>query len=95
MPNRTEVFKLTQDDWAPSYQLNGPYGGRRDGKLVIVAISELADGTHRVSVWGADDDGMERDYVNDWGAAIELFDDVIQQEYVNKQWLRGQGFVQA
>ena len=93
---RTDVFKLTQDDWYPAYRLAGYYKGRKNVKLVTVSFSELTTGEWRVMVWGADDDGLEIDFQpSQGGAAVELFDDVIRQEYVNKEWLKDQGFIRA
>lgn len=43
-------FLPTSDDWYPSWP----------GDLVKVKLYEYQDGTGRISVWGADDTGMER-----------------------------------
>lgn len=89
---RISVFKLTQDDWHPAYQLAGWYRGKKGMRLVEVSFLELLDGQWRVCIWGADDDGLEQDFT-DQGAAYEIFEYVINQEYVNKQWLIDRHFV--
>ena len=91
---RVEVFKLTEDDWHPAYRLASWFGGRPGTKLVTVACVEMTNGESRVCVWGSDDDGLEKD-LPDLASAGALFDYVIRQKYVNKQWLRDIGFVQA
>jgi hypothetical protein len=92
---RVTVFKPTQDDWHPSYQLAGWYKGKKGVRLVAVTCVDLmVNGIYRVHIWGADDDGLEKD-VSDLATARELFDYVIRQKYVNKNWLRDKGFVQA
>jgi len=94
-PERIDVFKLTQDDWYPAYQLAGWFRGKKGTRLVTVSFIEMINGGGwRVCVWGGDDYGLERD-LDDWGEAIELFDEVIRQEFVNQQWLRDQGFQHA
>ena len=86
-----EVFKETQDDWHPCYKLI------HHTNLVLVRLSKLgpeADSNWRVSVWGADDDGMEWDYwIED--AARAIFMQVISMERVNKSKLIAMGFIPA
>lgn len=91
---RISVFKPTQDDWYPAFQLNGWYEGEKDARLVEVSFLKLLDGQWRVCVWGADDYGLEQDFT-DQGAAYEIFEYVIGQKYVNKQWLIDRHFVEA
>lgn len=50
----TSCRKLVSDDWYPCYS---------DG-TVMVRLSTLTNGLHRVCVWGADDYGLELDYIN-------------------------------
>ena len=102
LPYRCSVFKMTRDNWYPSYLLTEmEYGNtaqnRPEDKLVCVSLSKLPHGSDwRVSVWGADDCGMECDFdKNSRRRAQELFQEVIEQEFVNRSWLKSKGFVNA
>ena len=91
------VFKLTNEDWRPSYQINGYYRGIRDPMLVKVALFELSTGAWRVCVWGADDFGMERDYSGEKAeeSARAMFNHVLSLDYVRVQDLEPNGFQRA
>ena len=93
------VFKLTQDNWYPSYKLNGFFEGQKDRLLVSVSfienISPPGDKPiSRICVWGGDDIGMEHDCL-DAETAFEIFTSVIKLPFVNKENLSLLGFVQA
>ena len=88
------VFKLTHDDWHPSYKLNGWYKGVIGAQLVEVSLLNLSDGKFRVCVWGSDDCGMERDY-EDIKNALDCFDQLLEQEFVDKSLLKNMEFVPA
>lgn len=67
-PEREHLEKWVQtpDDWYPSFskpEWTGPQDPAQRGKggFVLVRFSHLSDGLYRVSVWGADDTGMELD----------------------------------
>lgn len=100
MRARIDVFKRTEDDWYPAYILKGWYKGKRNPKLVTVSLLQLRayadnDGW-RVCVWGGDDTGLERDYLNDdYYSAEELFQHIISLEFVNVDTLKSLGFQPA
>lgn len=53
--------------WYPCWGGDCPrFTGRREHGLglVMVRLRLISDGTMRVSVWGADDTGMERDFTD-------------------------------
>lgn len=86
-----EIFKATSDDWYPCFKVY-------DHTLVKVTCLELSDGSGwRVCVWGADDDGMERDWPTWQGQfpAFQMFMEIIRQPKISKQWLLEAGFVRA
>ena len=89
---RISVFKPTNDDWYPSYQIEGYWKGIPGQLLVEVSFLELLDGQWRVCIWGADDCGYEQDFT-DQGAAYEMFEHVVFQEHVDKEWLIAIHFV--
>lgn len=88
-----EVYKQTQDDWYPSYQIES------GTKLVKVSFFELEDSDeypekYRVCAWGDDDIGMEKDFILE-GTAWNTFLVVIGMEYVNVEDLKKLGFTSA
>lgn len=91
------VFKLTNEDWYPSYSLKQYYRGNSEPLLVRVALFELPSGGWRVCVWGADDFGMERDYSGEKAeeSARAMFNHVIALDYVRVQDLDANGFQRA
>ena len=95
--SRVEAFKLTDDDWYSNYRLAKSSNAlKQRERLVKVILSPLGPtGEHtRVSVWGNDDMGMERDFDNRSDASA-CFMSVLAQEVVNKDWLTGIGFLHA
>lgn len=77
----------TTDDWFPCFPRS----------TVRVRVSTLRDGCVRVSFWGADDFGLERDIPN---ATPQIIADQITwvrqlPNPVTQKWLRAQGFVNA
>lgn len=73
----------TPDDWHPCYE----------GGEVEVWLVSLLNATHwRVCVWGADDDGMERDFLV--REVAEVFYHSISNGITHNA-LRGMGFQQA
>jgi hypothetical protein len=86
------VFKLTQDDWYPPYNLDGDQ---------VVRVSFLGNisnpdeyPTYRVCVWGRDDFGKEYDSDNETEVWC-LFLQVIGMEFVDCDELTKLGFVSA
>lgn len=90
------VFKPTPDDWCPPYRLQGNYKGKplQLVEVSFVQIMDVAPGDDplwRVSVWGGDDFGMDKDDESR-DIAYELFEKVIEQPEVSQKFLREQGF---
>ena len=84
--DRAEVMKKTDDDWYGNYgededevQLihHGNIGGYydKDGNAQI---------EFRTSVWGNDDFGMYKDFINDEEGAKQLFDELNKLDKINK-----------
>lgn len=101
---RQKVFKLTDDDWYPSYTFGQYHNGHAPGEVKLVEVTFLQftptptypDPGYRVCVWGNDDLGMERDYSSsEFLAAEQMFRNVIALDRVNKQTLADLGFVYA
>lgn len=88
------VFKLTSDDWYPSYQLKGYHKGTKDPKMVEVSHLKLTNGQYRVCVWGADDCGMDFD-TNSGNKAFRVFMMILDWDVVTKAKLKEMGFVTA
>jgi len=91
---RTSIFKLTRDDWYPSYYLE-------DGRMVVEVtyhskLRTFGDSppVWRTSVWGADDCGMEIDCGTE-KEAWDKFTQVIAMDYVDRVSLKFMGFVSA
>lgn len=98
------AFKITDDDWHPSYTFNHYYNGHAPGQVLMVEVSLLQfpkwernpDPGYRVCVWGNDDCGMERDFgPEELDIAYKIFHDVIALHRVNKQTLTDMGFIYA
>ena len=89
------VYKLTTDDWCPSYTLSL---GVSWGKVVPVVLCVVGNpGTSqgwRVAVWGADDCGMEKDFTTREEARTCFFA-VVELPDVTMKILREMGFVSA
>jgi hypothetical protein len=89
------VFKPTNDEWYPSFKIDGWYDGIKNQALVEVTFTgQLSDGTWRVCAWGADDHGMELDQETE-GHALTTFMQVIGMNYVNIKDLITLGFISA
>jgi hypothetical protein len=83
-----DIYWPTNDDWCPNYE--------RD--TVRVRVTTLLDGSLRVSVWGADDLGMERDIQNPSHETVQQQIKWVKTQLPNplsQAWLRAQGFVRA
>ena len=94
---KMQVFKLTDEDWYPSFKLAGYYQGKKGLPLISVAYLELSRAPgelhpqYRVCIWGADDFGMKRDYHCEL-AALEMFHLILQQDVVRTSFLKEHGF---
>lgn len=95
IPERISVFKLTDDDWCPSFRIDGYYNSVKGEKLVEVTFLQFSDFSGwRCCVWGADDDGRDFDG-KDRELVWKMFLAVISQPKVNKGFLQDKGFVRA
>lgn len=96
-PERTRCFKLTDDDWNPSYKMNGYHQGVKNPNLVEVSFIQFCNNEGwRVCVWGADDSGMEKDFPhNQRNEAWQLFSELLNLATVNRGKLKDLGFVNA
>jgi hypothetical protein len=98
--NYKTCFKTTNDDWYPNYPDN----------LVRVSLilrrkksSEyklFGQTLFRVCVWGDDDFGMEKDFKSgneqlDIDQAKELYQLLVNQKVINKDYLKQLGFYGA
>lgn len=81
------VFKSTQEDWHPSYEME-------DHLFLRVSYIPLNNNTYRVCVWGADDFGMEKD-LNSKNNAKELFHKIVELPEISENALKHLGFVYA
>lgn len=83
------VMKKTQDDWHPNFE----------GNKVRVRLIWLGPDyeNYRVCVWGADDFGMEKDFIDgdNYVTALSTFQLLCMKEYVNIADLKKLGFVLA
>lgn len=95
VPERIAVFKLTDDDWYPSYKLDGYHRGVQSPALVEVIFLQFVDQSGwRCCVWGADDEGRDFDDT-DRDKVWDTFHFLISQPKVNKGLLHDLGFVRA
>ena len=91
---KIDVFKITSDEWYPSFKLNGG-----EKSLVEVSLTQTGPnpptlGEWRVCVWGEDDIGMERDFLDEL-SAIFCFMKVVELEDVTFDSLEQMQFKQA
>ena len=94
--NDLNVFVPVDEDWYPSFTIE--YQGII--KLVRVTLHECTlffnPPFTRVSIWGADDCGMEKDYpATDFEKARADWLMVVQNKNLTRKWLYEQGFVNA
>ena len=85
------AYKLTVEDWYPGYRqecLKSPC------TLVKISLYKYENGLGRISVWGADDHGMERDFVR-YDRAKQVFQELMMEYAITHQGLKDQGFVLA
>lgn len=95
---KIDVYKHTNDNWYDNYKINDHISA---AGVVRVSFTQTGpdprncDGEYRVCVWGNDDCGMERDFGADETYALNMFYQVIVQEFVDKDYLRNNGFAVA
>jgi len=92
---RISVFKLTRDDWYPSFQLSTRATGRTGRQIVELLRLELPDGDWRVLARGGDDYGLERDFSGEdaEAQATTIFEGLLDWEFINQKELAALGFV--
>lgn len=95
MPIKIDVFKETQDEWCPNFKFD--YDNSQN--FVRLSLLELEPyqndpKLYRVCVWGADDDGMEKDY-DTLDEAYKIFAFLVAHKYIDKPVLKKMGFVRA
>jgi len=78
------IFKKTDDDWYPNFPNNE----------VKVSLLNVYGGLFRVCVWGADDDGREKDFKNS-DEAEKVFNKLSMMDVINKSDLKIMGFVRS
>lgn len=97
LSNRTSIYKLTQDDWHGNYFVEMS-GNHCLGEAVEVIfngnITTNEAPIWRVSIWGTDDFGMEKDFYCQ-KAASNCFVEVISHDYIGRDMLIKMGFVTA
>lgn len=91
-----QFYLPTQDDWSPNFIRNTV----RVSVYEADAIWDGKPGTHaRISVWGADDRGMEKDFALKGDKAVrqKQMGEIIKEAQsfpnpLNKDWLLAHGF---
>lgn len=94
--HRTSAFKKTSDDWYPCYFLKGEENRHPQGFVEVSFHGDINPpsygyATYRVSVWGADDLGMDFDTGVE-EIAIDLYHQVIDTPIISREDLMTIGF---
>lgn len=87
MAFQKKIYKKTNDDWCPSYEIS--YQGVL--RLVSVSYSQDPRGRLHISIFGADDMGMCI-IPKTLEEADEIFGKIVDKEFVNQDWLYSLGF---
>lgn len=82
MKEQYTVYKSTKENWYPTGE-----------KGLQCFASRLSDGTYRVSLWGDDDFGIERDNFATFDSAKEFLKSI--PEPVEREWLYQNGFIHS
>jgi hypothetical protein len=77
---KLQCFKKTQDNWCPNFPNN----------QVLLSCCPVGE-KFRVSVWGNDDCGMEKDF-DTRKEALRIYNSLRQEEFVNFQTVKFWGF---
>lgn len=91
---RITCFKLTDDDWCPSFKIQKKYEGKENVPFVEVSFIELTNGMWRCCVWGGDDFGMEKDF-SERTSAWEAYLHLVCLPKININILKTLDFIQA
>lgn len=95
MNNDPQIYVPVLEDWYPCFKIRW---GNSDILLVRVklhlsCLKQPDQPFLRVSVWGADDMGMDKDYApTELDKATEDYLKIIQRKYPTRKWLTEQGF---
>ncbi len=97
MSEKTVIFKETNDDWYPNF---GENCFKKSVKVTLYTNLKSHEESyvwHRVCVWGADDCGMELDFIGFRfkESAEMIFRKISDMKFVNKKDLEEMGFVNA
>jgi hypothetical protein len=92
MKRRINVFKKTKDNWYPNYEERISGDSLVEVSFMKLYPSEEYPENYRVCIWGADDFGMEKDFVTENEAWV-VFLEVIGLEFVNHRELEELGFI--
>lgn len=86
-------FKPASGQWYPGFKIHEDQ--RHKGDYVHVTLHDrLSDGNYRVSVWGADDFGMEYDRKN-YNPCYKAYMNICLMSSVSVKALKEMGFVPA
>lgn len=98
---KTTVYKPTKDNFCPSLIVGRADHWFSDNEKLVrvnyhgnISYKESDKPCFRVSVWGTDDFGLEKDFESDQ-EAINLFMQIIQEETLSIQYLRTIGLYNA
>lgn len=84
MFKRKSIFIPTPDDWYPTF----------DDGTVRCSFVKLSDGNYRISVWGNDDFGLEKDSA-DLTTMRLLWRKISKMAIITQQQLYDLGFINA
>jgi hypothetical protein len=90
------VLKPTDENWYPSFRLNGWYKGTEGALFLEVSLlnchsTAFPGDFWRVCVWGADDFGMEKDFY-EYKLAQATFLRVIGEDKITTDFLKSLNF---
>lgn len=89
-------FKPTKDCWYPNFPDNQVRVTLHMFIPLFNKKGKFHNHMHRVSVWGADDCGMEKDFKqSELGQAKDLYNLLIQQPSIERKYLESLGFIPA
>jgi hypothetical protein len=86
MQMKNSVFKLTYDNWYPSYKIKGWYNGILEHNLVEIWQVEKG-----IAAAGADDFLLMKFFETE-EESLRMFLEIIALDYVDKKWLTDRGF---
>lgn len=84
----TTVYVQTDEDWCPSFQVED-----ENVRILQLTLTETFF-AYRISVWGADDFGMELDNLSE-SDANKMYNDICRMSNVTREALKQLGFKYA